>query len=499
MTSSEQKDQFFDDDEEDIEELELAHVDFDLLETQGKWFLKVLAGPNSGAEFSMQRESSYLIGTDTETCDIIFHDLSVSRQHARIVIDADDKVVIEDLNSRNGTFVDGEKITGRKAIASSTLITMGTTTFVVMDRKGERKTIISPLFITTVEKQGDTAPAEEGTKDEGVLGPIAQAALPPVQSEIEKIKEEERKQARIAHSLSALIVLGAITGIFIIIAVGTTLLFKPVQIHKVEPKDPDKIISEALKDFPSVRYSYNPATGKLLLIGHVLTDLDRDQIINDLDSLKFITSIDASNIIIDQYVWQEINQLLAKNPAWKGVTVTAPAPGKFVLTGFLKTRKEANALYDYISQNFSYPNLLENRIVVEQDIKDSVIQKLLEHGFRGVTVDLQNGDLTFQGAVEYGEMPQFDKIVKEARAIRGVRVVHSYVVEAPQRETMVNLTDKYPVTGYSIQGNKISVVIDGKILHKGDILDNKYQITDIEPNSVLLEKDGVKYRIDFNS
>src|SRR5262245_62175993 len=113
------------DEEAESEKPELAHVDFDLLDTTGRWFLKVLSGPNTGAEFSMQNGTSYLVGTDAATCDIVFQDLSVSRQHAKISIDTQDRVSIEDLNSRNGTFIDGEKITGRKAISSNVLVSMG--------------------------------------------------------------------------------------------------------------------------------------------------------------------------------------------------------------------------------------------------------------------------------------------------------------------------------------------------------------------------------------
>ncbi|MBS0655543.1 MAG: FHA domain-containing protein, partial [Verrucomicrobia bacterium] len=144
MTTDDNRfDSLFDDEDETQE---LAHVDFDLLDTTGRWFLKVLSGPNTGAEFSMQSGTSYLVGTDSATCDIVFQDLSVSRQHARISIDSHDRVAIEDLNSRNGTFVDGEKLLGRKAVISNALVSMGTTTFMLIDREGERQTIVSPII-----------------------------------------------------------------------------------------------------------------------------------------------------------------------------------------------------------------------------------------------------------------------------------------------------------------------------------------------------------------
>ena len=87
---------------------ELAEIDFDLM-GQGRWLLKVISGPNTGAEYSMHSGSSYLIGTDRTTCDVVFHDNSVSRQHARIEINEEGEVTIEDLGSRNGTVVDGKK------------------------------------------------------------------------------------------------------------------------------------------------------------------------------------------------------------------------------------------------------------------------------------------------------------------------------------------------------------------------------------------------------
>ena len=57
-----------------------------------RWMIKVITGPNSGAEFFMQKGRSYIIGKDPEVCDIIFQDLSVSRQHAKITLDDEAQV-----------------------------------------------------------------------------------------------------------------------------------------------------------------------------------------------------------------------------------------------------------------------------------------------------------------------------------------------------------------------------------------------------------------------
>ena len=79
----------------------------------GRWMLKVISGPNNGAEFGMQSGESYVMGNDPSACDIVFHDISVSRQHARLSVTDEDALSVEDLGSRNGTQVDGDTIEER--------------------------------------------------------------------------------------------------------------------------------------------------------------------------------------------------------------------------------------------------------------------------------------------------------------------------------------------------------------------------------------------------
>ncbi|MCE5294003.1 MAG: hypothetical protein LLF94_05260, partial [Chlamydiales bacterium] len=73
----------------------------------------------------------------------------------------------------------------------------------------------------------------------------------------------------------------------------------------------------------------------------------------------------------------------------------------------------------------------------------------------------------------------------------------SLVNEVAPEQTLVNITDKYQISGHSLQGSNVNIVINGRILTKGDIMDGM-TITDIQTNVVYLEKDGIRYRIDFN-
>ncbi len=63
-------------------------------------------GPLDGRRWPLQR--SLLVGRDA-TCDIIVADRQVSRYHARFNISRE-RIILEDLSSKNGTHVNGQRI-----------------------------------------------------------------------------------------------------------------------------------------------------------------------------------------------------------------------------------------------------------------------------------------------------------------------------------------------------------------------------------------------------
>lgn len=474
-------DEVFDEEIAEQNEESFTKVTFDLLDQEGRWLMKVIAGPNSGAEYGMETGKSYLIGTEA-SCDIIFHDISVSRQHARITVGQDNTLEVEDLSSRNGSRIDGEAIEGKKQVESNTLVTMGTTTFLVIDQEGERKTIVSPPLMTI----GQVKKEEEKKEDDKKKKDVKRAAE----------KRAPSKEETMVTSLGALMLLAIVTGLFVIIGLGTTMLFQSDELQ-LEQVDVSRGIEKALAEFPDIKYSYNSATGRLLLLGHVLTPTERNQIRYNLQSVPSITNID-DNIVIDEYVWQEINQQIGNNSSWKGISIHAPQPGRFLMTGYLATRSQADQLFDYVNRNFAYLDLLERRVVVEEDILSQVNGRLQQGGFRNVAVIMENGELVLSGTVPKELTQELQDIAQEFEAIQGVRVVRVAVNEVAPTQAMVNLSDRYEVTGSSFQGEtNLNVVINGKILTKGDQLDGM-TITGIEDSTIFLEKDGFQYKIDFN-
>ncbi len=88
--------------------------------------LTILKGPNEGQKFNLT-SFPLEIGRDPE-CDLFLNDMTVTRKHASIDI-IDNQVVITDLNSLNGTWVDGE-VRDNATLSDGTIVQIGTFTMV---------------------------------------------------------------------------------------------------------------------------------------------------------------------------------------------------------------------------------------------------------------------------------------------------------------------------------------------------------------------------------
>lgn len=91
------------------------------------WAIKILNGSQSGKIFPLQKGNN-VIGRSARV-DIRFADTGVSKSHAQIFV-TNDKVIISDLKSSNGTFVNGVKVqnhglkTGDKVLINQTIFTI---------------------------------------------------------------------------------------------------------------------------------------------------------------------------------------------------------------------------------------------------------------------------------------------------------------------------------------------------------------------------------------
>ena len=482
-------------DQDDTHDISLAEINFDLLEA-GRWLFKIINGPNSGAEFAMETGAEYIVGKDSSECDIIIHDLSVSHKHLKLSISAEEVLEIQDLGSSNGTFVNEEKLEANVAhpLVLTDVITMGTTSFVVIDKEGEAQTIVAPALPALQKYIEQAVEKEEGAKKESEDS--SEDLKDGEDIELDGISEEPLPKTYIMGISNKMLILISCAVIFLI-SWGAISLFQGEEVV-VDHLDHHKELRIALKNYPDVQYTFNKSNGKLFLLGHVLTSIDKGQLMYNLQNLTFIDQ-SSDNIIIDELVWNEMNQTLQWNVDFKGISMYSPRPGLFVLSGVLDSREKAEDLNEYIGINFPYLDRLENHVVVEEEVLAQINRELLDGGFNNIDVAFTDSDIVLKGLIDVDQGFDFKRIVREVEKIRGIRSVRNFVTEQENEEaSILDISDRYVVTGNSkVDNTNLSVVINGKILTRGDSLDGMV-ITSIRPDVVFLEMGGFKYKIEYN-
>lgn len=84
--------------------------------------LIVRTGPNPGTVFELTKEVT-MLGRDV-TNDVPLGDAEISRQHARLTR-TPGGMVLEDLGSTNGSFINGDRLTSPRVLKSGDLIGLG--------------------------------------------------------------------------------------------------------------------------------------------------------------------------------------------------------------------------------------------------------------------------------------------------------------------------------------------------------------------------------------
>ncbi len=441
--------------------------------TEAPLLLKVISGPNAGAEIGIEKGRTYLIGKDANTCDIVFQDLSVSRNHARLHISPSGIIDIEDLGSKNGTVVNGQPVLGNREITPQDMVSLGTTAFLVIDRESPQETIYSPMI-----------PSYESSKmenEEALLEEALEAA--PRDWKKEKIPPKY------------LILAGSFAALFLIVFLSFFSLFRSEKID-LAIKEPVDDITHALKKFTDVQFSFNPAAGKLFLTGHVASGVEFQEMHYNLQQIPFIASVEDT-VVIDDLVSKMMNDVISTNSDWRGVSISSPQPGKFLVSGYIQTGAESQKLADYLTVNFPYLDRLENRVAVEELLNTQVLAILASQGFGSLSFNLNQGELVLSGPYSEQMGPELETALKQLNALPGIRGIKNFAVPSHLVAAGTDLSEQFQVSGTSLHdGAGYSVVLNGKIYTLGDLVEGM-KIISIEPNTILLEKEGLKYKINY--
>lgn len=103
-------------------------------------WLTAREGPVAGAEIEVREE--IVLGREPGPAGFVIEDPGVSREHVRVRADGE-TVVVEDLGSSNGTFVNGEAITAPIRLSAGDLLQIGSSALEVSVPDGETEVLSS--------------------------------------------------------------------------------------------------------------------------------------------------------------------------------------------------------------------------------------------------------------------------------------------------------------------------------------------------------------------
>jgi pSer/pThr/pTyr-binding forkhead associated (FHA) protein len=88
----------------------------------GQYQLTMRSGPNPGTVYALEGDQIG-IGRDSAN-EITVNDAEVSRRHSQLSFQGG-KYVLEDVGSTNGTFVNGQRLTGPRVLKSGEVVSLG--------------------------------------------------------------------------------------------------------------------------------------------------------------------------------------------------------------------------------------------------------------------------------------------------------------------------------------------------------------------------------------
>src|SRR5512135_3620078 len=113
--------------------------------------LLVQSGPMTGSQIQVP-ESGLVLGRaagSAGSAGSLGDDPALSRRHARLDI-VDDQLVVEDVGSSNGTFLNRQRISGRRPVQPGDVVTLGTSRLQVLAAPTATPPQSRPLAATTV-------------------------------------------------------------------------------------------------------------------------------------------------------------------------------------------------------------------------------------------------------------------------------------------------------------------------------------------------------------
>src|SRR5215208_2234301 len=139
--------------------------------------LKITGGNAAGQDITLEQE--LVIGRSTPGLGSLGGDSEISRVHARVFHDPSGRLTVEDLGSTNGTFVNGNRISGQQVLNPGDQVRVGQTTMSVEGGAGAGATTVGNVITPPAAAAQPPPPAQVAATPPTQQQPPAQVPPPP--------------------------------------------------------------------------------------------------------------------------------------------------------------------------------------------------------------------------------------------------------------------------------------------------------------------------------
>lgn len=149
--------------------------------SEAKFILTLHTEPEEGKVFELSQET-IILGRDV-TNDIILSDAEVSRRHSRLTLSAQG-YVLEDLGSTNGTFVNGERLSGPYLLIPGDQIGLSQKLVLAYD-------LVTVEGVETVAMEAADEPAAEPPVEDEIEAEAAPEVDPAIEALVEELSQSD--------------------------------------------------------------------------------------------------------------------------------------------------------------------------------------------------------------------------------------------------------------------------------------------------------------------
>lgn len=462
--------------------------------------LKILTGPQEGAELELDAGIALRIGTD-DSCDIVLVDAMAPAQALELVMEGDDVSVTaaaERIFAGDAALPVGEKT----ALPDYTILTIGSTRCAVGDADKPWPPLRwIPLDVLLAEKPQPEQEAEKSAEESADKPEQEEAPLS--REQLEKIDElQSQKRAKRGRGFAIL------SWLILILICAAGMWFTGRHVWKIAaPKE-----KEEAKDV--AENAHKTRLEKLRERAEALGLTIEEEEDGSIRRIAGNVPKTSQRTVIEQIVKYDCPQVICemtddetlarsvKELVW-GLTegrlqLVSLKDRVAKLMGMTNSEEEWNTIVDNIRHDIPRLASVESDVVYADVMAAKLREALSKTGFHDVRVEVLPGELQFVGYAPKESSQMFIKLLEEAVKYFPENARLSNLVKWKDAETVIDGEDpvapkvrQLPITGIVVHPYPCVILADGQRLGTGSMVGG-YTIDEISLTEVSLSKEDEK-------